>query len=803
MASCLSIIVAKLDPGSNYFGSEIPDDVASYTEAVELNTVTSVNVDRTMVYDEGDTRITYFDHLVTIKAILTDDMVFGEFIDGDVPPNPLDPFNDRLEKIYNHLSAQGLAINFGAYPGPIRKLLPSDGNNDPASLSDDYAAYTKRTGWMVDSFNGPKTLDITMSTLPGQEAIELVWKVKFRTANDNNVTGNTTSLTTPKISNEVRMDIGEDGDLRVVVDGTIYADSLADIYKARDYIEVKWTADSTRIPGKGNVADPDFFGRDIWAIVNGFKKTVTFNVDKSGRSAKFQIVYSQLKSNNAQPYYLRDIKCEQTVESNLLGKGLYAGFTGWKNNFKIKITVPPRMSPNYAWFIAHQILQQQNRRAQMKYKSVTDSDNPPELGQGNNKGLVKDEILGSYFPLRFKVVHQHYSRSITFEIDQLLLCPITAVLGASCILNRINNDYQRRLTNTTDPYVPESLSKQHNTWQFSTERGKDFNINDLSSGDPRALTSIHKPHRDTAGTEVLDSGHNYDAYKSLDDQTKQKILLVTNIYDSQDFDPDYNTDGTNSPYNLSSPSLNLYNEKTGDPNTLGYPEQATLNDIENNYQGLPGPPAAVPFSINRVTYEIHPNASYIKYNQEYEITETNPTLPVEGLASVDQTEFQAPDSLRTNAGLNEQESGSNSNLGNAELLSRNPNNQYVGRTSANERNFDEVYEGSDSAEREAFNNRPVRPRKTYAMTAPRYYITVKGHAIRAKYKVPIPCVLEIAGQPATRVGNGRYKHTNLTPGGDLPVYLAMWEQTYTIDKSIVTDDILSSIQDTGASVIYV
>lgn len=820
MSSCLSIIVAKLPEGTDNFGNEIVDDVEGYAEAVELNTVTSVNVDRTMVYDEGESRILYYDHVVTIKAILTDSMVFGSFIDGGIPPSTLDPFNDRLERIYNFLSNQGLAIHFGAYPGPIRKLLPSDANNIPITGNAEWAEYSKRSGWMVDSFNGPKTLDITMGTLPGQEAIEMVWKVKYRTTHDKDEEGNTQDLTVPKMSNEVRMDIGEDGDLRVVVDGTIYADSLADLYKARDYIEITWTAQSTKIPGKGNVADPDFLPADVWAIVNGFKKTTSFNVEKNGRSAKFQIIYSQLKSNSALPYYLRDIKFEQSIESNLLGKGLGIGFQQWKHNLKFKITVPPRMNANYAWFVAHTLIMQANRRSELKYDATTSTGAPagggdPEVGEGKNKGLVKDEILGTYFPIRFKVHHDHFNRTVTIELDQLLTCPLTAVLNASCILTRVNNDYQSRLSNPSKKYVPQSLSQQNHVWQTTTERGKNYDVNDTKNGtvNPRSLEYIYKPHRDTAGTEIVDGGQGYDGYRDLDEQTKQRVLLVTNIYDAQDKDIEYPEDEFIP--NPDSPSTEILHRKTGNYATLGTPENAELADVTNNYSGKPGTPATVPFSVARNEVEINPRASWVSYKQDYELLETNPVLPVEGLADVSISEFQAPEELFENAGLNDTGSESNSRLGNAESIMANTNNNWGGRSEPNERNYDSTYVASNDSElsddenalnnanaEDAFNKRPVMPRRTYAMTAPRYYLKVRGHAIRAKYKVPIPAVLEIAGQRAIRVGTGRFKHSNLAAGGDYPVYLAMWEQTYTIDKSALTEDILNTIQGTGASVIY-
>jgi hypothetical protein len=66
----------------------------------------------------------------------------------------------------------------------------------------------------------------------------------------------------------------------------------------------------------------------------------------------------------------------------------------------------------------------------------------------------------------------------------------------------------------------------------------------------------------------------------------------------------------------------------------------------------------------------------------------------------------------------------------------------------------------------------------------------------------MPQVISIAGQPAVRVGNGRFRHKNLAADADLPVYMAMWEQVYTVDKSVVSEDILSDIVDTGANMLF-
>ena len=239
------------------------------------------------------------------------------------------------------------------------------------------------------------------------------------------------------------------------------------------------------------------------------------------------------------------------------------------------------------------------------------------------------------------------------------------------------------------------------------------------------------------------------------------MLLVTKIYDDQDEDPDYtDADDTYSP----GTDLPGRPTKTGRVGTLGLPEGQSPDLANNNLQGKPGSNAVKPFSVNRNLTEVNAHASWVTYNQSYEVLETNPTIHVEGLADVSKSDFEAPESSYVNAGLTDTEDTPGSRSSNVESLVTNTNCNYEGRTKPTYRSHDEVFDPTGyasslertNAEAE-FNALPVRPQSTYAMTAPRYFIKVTGHAIRAKYKVPIPTVLEIAGVKAIRTGTGRFK----------------------------------------------
>src|SRR5690606_8875358 len=100
-------------------------------------------------------------------------------------------------------------------------------------------------------------------------------------------------------SSELRMDIDKDGDLEIIVAGTIYAPNPRILYKARNELNIITSPLSTsfrnsdlnqtapQIPTEGQ----DYDYTDVFAQVNGFYRTTTFNVEKTGRSAKFSVTY--------------------------------------------------------------------------------------------------------------------------------------------------------------------------------------------------------------------------------------------------------------------------------------------------------------------------------------------------------------------------------------------------------------------------------------------------------------------------------------------------------------------------------
>ena len=768
--NCLGIVVAKLI--NTHIGQELADpDEGEYSEYIELNTVSKLDVQQELVWDEGRTRVLYVEHTVSVEAILTQSNVYGPIVEQGSDPDQID-FDTKLERITRFLQNQGLAINFSSYPSPIRRV--ASGRNS-------------QQGWLIDNFNGPKPLSTNVSSLAGSESVALSWQTQYRTTHWTQP--HQSAQIPPKISSELRLDIDPEGDIVINLSGTIYADSKAAILAARDWLDLQYQAPSIdKIVANQNAN----FEEDQWAMVNGFLKDVTFNIARDGYSATFMVKYTQVKSNNAYPLGIRDIEFEQTIESALLAKSLWAGkgFRTWRNAFRGKIKIPSRLSAEYAWYIFHLLCMQTLKLTEIpldtKSLDLDDEDVPLAANQQVGERLSKKRTVTRAIPFRLKITHGHFNKSIQFELDYVLVSPLAQVLTTSGIFSRLHNDYQRRLNqpNNVDNYEPFQLSQQWYLWNTSIDVGQGF---DPTQPNAQNVGTQGRPHRDTAGLEIVDTGHQYDPLLEIEEQAKQRNVLIATTFDPNENDPSYD------------PANRLDGNAAGKKNT-SIPSAKAANgrdwddaiDFSGYHPGKAGLGLQA-FSSSRKEEDVDPRVSWIQANEFYEILETNPTVPTESLGDTKAEKFTAK-TENANSLYNDLEldptipvdSRTPSATAASENIELTTGAQFMGRTNP---------ETDDTEE-------PNYVRKTYATKPTRQYVKVRGYAMRLKYKIPCPTVVTIAGEPAIRVGTGRFFHKEVSADADTPVYMAMWEQTYTVDKNIQSDDILQSIESTGASILY-
>lgn len=839
----------------NYFGDFSLAAMAKENVGIELGhiTATSTNSGKA-IYDEGEVIIIGYEEEVTIEFIFDKDKVFFT----DTSPNPITsptPVNiwivgastDPSYPLRKFIANWSLNSDIEKYRIAIEALkeyflyernlyLISSKQNDRLARINVYG----QTGEKLDDVlnyipNGLKTLEFEVEDAPGVHHIKCMWRFKVvrhvtnkTEAIAHNDTNNfpteigttpggspiyeTEPSNVPIISSEVRLTIDEDGDIAILVSGSLYSKSKDSVFQGRKHLIVeieRKLIGEVDYPLNDQYETASFTGT---TVINGFERHIEYNIDKTGLMAKFTLKYKSIKSNNALPLGIRDIEFDQTIKSDLFGKDPMAGagFQTWRQSFFGKIKLPPRMSATYAWFIMHGLLIQQLRKSSYIYsrKEVDDG-----IGQTESANSLCRAL-----PLSVKIKHRHFAREVSFNMDYILISPINMILNSSCIFNRINIDYDND-KNKTDSYRPLPLSQQWRRWSRSDNPQNFFRpFGNL----PAALIPFEyypNNHSDRSGLEVTRTTHfdNADAgglYYSLN--RYQKTSFITTQIDPTDFDFEYShnykyelpgfvgwTEGTLSPTNddgvAVSPPIGVPTIEQQDKSGLAQRGLA-LSTLSNYNRG--SKPAVLPSYINGTP---DPAYTWVMHNQTYEIIEKNQTQTIEAILPLTEKDYTNP-MLSSIYEIEKQEDGNYSapttlnDLKKAELRKVRvlTDSNMIGRVAGNDTiDFEEVPELEEDPVITSINSR-----KTIASKAPRYYLRVRGQAIRSFYKIPTPEIIMIAGKPAIRHGNARVHHSLLNPGSDIPVYMAMWDQTYTIDGSVITEDLLSSIESTGASILY-
>jgi len=827
--SCLQVYIYKTNKQKESL-ELTPSDIR---ESIVLNTVTSVETSSEVVYDEGDTRPIRLDTVLTLQAIITQgpESEFGDTWEFgvEVPsyPGRIRPVNGDQSQLQpnlrggnfhnnklmdtasmitfltDFLTTPGIVVDLGHYPSAVTSIIPSKSITPMPGGSMDANA-----GLLVDSFNGPKPLTVKFKPLSGGNDFILTWEVKFSVSMLNYENAINSQVT--RWSSELRLDIDEDGDVEIQVSGTVYAPNPKVLYQARKYLSILVNPQAnTFVAGtlpsqmtEGTDSDKWASYVDVFAQVNGFTRKTIFNVDKSGRSAMFSVTYTPVKSNSALPFGIKAMDFTHEISSSLFGEDVFqgAGFVSWKSSYAGKIRIPPRMNANYAWYVIFYLIAQKTRK--LKKFTTVEADLPVASALGDTfKDKSGDELTNKIkgIPLYIRMKHNHYKREVDFNIDYLVLCPLEYVFSATCLLERVNSDYDRRFNMPREAdnglslnYRPAKLSQQWLGWLRTTLPEYGFDPYTTPNVDS---TRGPEEFYDNSGVEIVDGGHEIDPFvpgarvKSPPGFLRSQLhAFVTTIVDPHEDDPDYsnqNPDEIKAFYLLPKPYAKAIIGTPGSSPSV--PDLGYFNpgNFTNQDQGQAiFPPAGTNLSNDRlkvVSEDVDPRFTWVTFNESYIVRTTHPTLPTEALRPIDET-WHSETKL-----FNEFVTGPVPSL-------------VVDPSALVSAKLNSGMHGVSPSQHPETGTETIR--KTYAVKASRYYVTVKGYAVRAKYPITCPTVIAIAGHPAIKVGDGRFMLTPQGLNGSMPVYTAAWEQTYTIDASVEDVDILKNLESTGASVFY-
>jgi hypothetical protein len=78
-----------------------------------------------------------------------------------------------------------------------------------------------------------------------------------------------------------------------------------------------------------------------------------------------------------------------------------------------------------------------------------------------------------------------------------------------------------------------------------------------------------------------------------------------------------------------------------------------------------------------------------------------------------------------------------------------------------------------------------------------YKVRMRGHAVRAGYRIPTPVLTSVGGKTVERTDQARIVQKQIAQSDTTPVYLAMWDITYNVNKNICADDIGAQLKSSG------
>jgi hypothetical protein len=84
--------------------------------------------------------------------------------------------------------------------------------------------------------------------------------------------------------------------------------------------------------------------------------------------------------------------------------------------------------------------------------------------------------------------------------------------------------------------------------------------------------------------------------------------------------------------------------------------------------------------------------------------------------------------------------------------------------------------------------------KIFAHTRGTFVLEVYGEAHRAKYRISPPVITDIAGKPATPIGEQIFIQERVGKGVDQPIYYARWFQRYSIEGDMFESDLMQTIE---------
>ena len=474
-------------------------------------------------------------------------------------------------------------------------------------------------------------------------------------------------------------------------------------------------------------------------MVKGFRYQDNGMYQKDRHTIVQSFIYTEIKHDNALFPGTNQIEAEHEVSSSLFNDDPMqgAGFRTWLNTLSGTIHLGKYTPKVYAFYIMQLLIRNRLLRLELfTSKEVQETVNVI----GNT---IPNGMNGKYIPLSISLREKIYGRSVEFRFEWMHTSDLESLIYSSGLFRRVNTSY--------GTYDPTDLADRLSATGVTL--GDDNENEPLTLQKQWALwqhsTKDWLSTQFGGGQGILPIRIN-----QMDSYLSWRLYSTPNGYNpnfaassNYTLEPLYgNTNAIFVPKIPLAAQLNTDPDfgKTQNQSQNWVPSSGSTPNFYNN----------APQSQNGPTNKyIEPEYSWLEYKPEYEIIEDAGSIPIDYLEDTGTDFYTGGDGIPLT-------------LDKFQFLENN--SQAIAEDAA-----------------------------VKARNYSRIYVRFTGTAMRVGHQIPMPAITEIGGQPAYRVGKPRWKHIEVQAAAEYPVYMALWDVTYTVDKQIAPQDVLSSISQTG------
>jgi len=367
-------------------------DPASYTSSdAVLPTTGKPKLVCTTIYGDDGVQVLYYEYELSIEV-----MIYNV---GDVEL--------EVTRLRNILSTPGLPLRI--YPVGLGTFPVVNGTVGVGT---------------PDLKGGPYPQNVIVEPVVTNEAITVEWRVMFRISHCPLDQADIKNLL--QYNCEFDIDADHDGDIVVMLRTTIQTKTPnTDLSVFTPLVNAL-----VRNPGKS---------------FKGFKRKKRVSLSRDMRIVHIQIVYTEIKSDNAFFERTNDIEATDTIESNLLAKDgiTSAGFYTWARNISATITLPKGMHKSFAWIIFKKLVKERLKNLTSQLKNAAKvGGKQPEAQKDLPVNAINEKVNPSWYLLtNLKITNPIYSRTMKFEMQFQFATDLLTLFSKSKIADRVNTSY--------------------------------------------------------------------------------------------------------------------------------------------------------------------------------------------------------------------------------------------------------------------------------------------------------------------------------------------------------------------------